>query len=168
MNRLPHRYLVVAGAPRLALARDRELPWPAPTRELAARLQSELQHNPASSAGHAETQYRFKDLTIDRRKQAVYRNGIRLMLTKAEYNLLVAVVEARGESLTREPILDAVWGTDYYGGSKVVDVHVRSLRSKLGDRAVYSRYVSTVRGVGYFLHHFGFKNLSSRDNKLTV
>lgn len=93
----------------------------------------------------------FKDLWIDRNKMAVYRNGSKINLTKTEYELLVKLLEREGGVLSREDLLTEVWGTSFMGGSNIVDVHIKSLRKKLGDRAVNSLYISTVRGVGYRL-----------------
>ncbi|MNH89955.1 Alkaline phosphatase synthesis transcriptional regulatory protein PhoP [compost metagenome] len=93
----------------------------------------------------------FKDLWIDRKKMTVYRDGVKIELTKTEYELLVKLLEHEGTVLSREELLTEVWGTSFLGGSNVVDVHIKSLRKKLGDRAVDSKYIATVRGVGYRL-----------------
>ncbi|MDO3413065.1 response regulator transcription factor [Saccharibacillus sp. CPCC 101409] len=93
----------------------------------------------------------FKDLGIDRRRMTVHRSGARIDLTKTEYELLVRLIEGQGAVRTREDLLNIVWGTQYFGGSNVVDVHVKSLRKKLGDNAAKPHYVATVRGVGYRL-----------------
>ncbi|OWA37199.1 transcriptional regulator [Saccharibacillus sp. O16] len=99
----------------------------------------------------ARDQLIFKDLRIDLRRMTVYRGGARIDLTKTEYELLQQLIEARGAVRTREDLLNRVWGTQYFGGSNVVDVHVKSLRKKLGDSAGQPLYVATVRGVGYRL-----------------
>lgn len=93
----------------------------------------------------------FKDLWIDRKKMAVYRNGAQIELTKTEYELMIKLLEQEGGVLSREELLAEVWGTSFLGGSNVVDVHIKSLRKKLGDRAANSTYIATVRGVGYRL-----------------
>ncbi|GAB2703411.1 winged helix-turn-helix domain-containing protein [Paenibacillus thermoaerophilus] len=153
LKRLPHRFLVDVYADsrgwRRSLTQDRELGNTMSSREIVARIREDLETAPGSVIIDSDRRIRFKDLTIDRKKQSVYRGGVRMPLTKTEYDLLVTVLAAGGEVLSREQILNAVWGTDYYGGSNVVDVHVRSLRRKLGDRAVYSKYIATVRGSGY-------------------
>ncbi|WP_172196476.1 response regulator transcription factor [Saccharibacillus qingshengii] len=96
-------------------------------------------------------QWIFKDLRIDRRRMTVYRGGARIDLTKTEYELLLLLIEGQGSVRTREEMLNRIWGTQYFGGSNVVDVHVKSLRKKLGDSAGKPLYVATVRGVGYRL-----------------
>ncbi|GGO03963.1 response regulator transcription factor [Saccharibacillus kuerlensis] len=93
----------------------------------------------------------FKDLRIDRRRMTVYRSGERIDLTKTEYELLLQLIKGQGAVRTREDMLNKIWGTQYFGGSNVVDVHVKSLRKKLGDSAGQPLYVATVRGVGYRL-----------------
>lgn len=93
----------------------------------------------------------FKDLWIDRKKMSVYRNGAKIELTKTEYELLIKLLEQEGTVLSREELLAEVWGTSFLGGSNVVDVHIKSLRKKLGDSAANSTYIATVRGVGYRL-----------------
>ncbi|QDH19425.1 response regulator transcription factor [Saccharibacillus brassicae] len=99
----------------------------------------------------ARDQLIFKDLRIDRRRMTVYRSGARIDLTKTEYELLQQLIEGQGSVRTREDMLNRIWGTQYFGGSNVVDVHVKSLRKKLGDSAGQPLYVATVRGVGYRL-----------------
>ncbi len=93
----------------------------------------------------------YKDLWVDRKKMSVYRNGARIELTKTEYELLVKLLEQEGAVLSREELLAEVWGTSFLGGSNVVDVHIKSLRKKLGDNAARPMYITTVRGVGYRL-----------------
>ncbi|ACT04491.1 winged helix-turn-helix domain-containing protein [Paenibacillus sp. JDR-2] len=95
--------------------------------------------------------YRFKDLTVDLKKMAVFRGGERIELTKTEYDLLLMFLTSDGAVLTREAMFDAVWGSQYFGGSNVVDVHIKTLRRKLKDSAVAPHYIATVRGVGYRL-----------------
>nr|WP_237690582.1 winged helix-turn-helix domain-containing protein [Paenibacillus caui] len=82
---------------------------------------------------------------------AVYRKGEQIDLTKTEYDLFVQLLESEGSVMTREDLLSAVWGTTFLGGSNVVDVHIKSLRKKLGDRAASPEYIATVRGAGYRL-----------------
>lgn len=93
----------------------------------------------------------YKDLWIDRKKMTVYRDGTAIDLTKTEYELLLKLLEQEGTVLSREELLSEVWGTSFLGGSNVVDVHIKTLRKKLGDKAVHSKYIATVRGVGYRL-----------------
>ena len=76
-------------------------------------------------------------------------DGEELSLTRREFDLLAILVRNAGTVLTREHLIDEVWDTNWFGSTKTLDVHVSSLRRKLGDDAVDSRYLHTVRGVGF-------------------
>jgi DNA-binding response OmpR family regulator len=95
----------------------------------------------------SESAIRFGDLIIDTARYEVTLGGELVELTYKEYQLLLFLAENAGQVCTREVLLDRVWGYDYFGGSRTVDVHVRRLRSKLeiGDHS----FVETVRNVGY-------------------
>jgi len=87
------------------------------------------------------------DLTIDIARCEVSINGRLLALTFKEYELLKFLAKNRGIVFTRENLLNEVWGYDYYGGDRTVDVHIRRLRSKLNDPD--NTYIQTVRNIGY-------------------
>ena len=90
------------------------------------------------------------DLLVDPDRYEVTRNGEPIPLTRVEFRLLTALIEADGRVLTRDQLLDAVWGRDQADVlDRTVDVHVGRLRDKLGDDADQPRYVATVRGIGY-------------------
>lgn len=93
----------------------------------------------------------FKDLKVDTRKMIVTKDNQRIDLTKTEYDLLLHFLTSDGSVQTRELLLDVIWGLQFYAGSNVVDVHIKSLRKKLNDSAVDPAYIVTVRGVGYRL-----------------
>ncbi|GGG26353.1 winged helix-turn-helix transcriptional regulator [Paenibacillus abyssi] len=124
--------------------------WPTRSQEAVQRV-SRIVTDGQIPYGDTGRKYQFKDLTIDIGKMTVLQGDVRLELTKTEYDLLVLFITSDGVVLSRETILDQVWGSDFFGGSNVVDVHVRSLRQKLKDRAVSSKYIVTVRGAGYRL-----------------
>ncbi len=86
----------------------------------------------------------FGDLTIDGVKREVRLKGVVLDLTPKEYDLLYFFVENKGVALSREKILNSVWGWDYFGDSRTVDTHIKRLRKKIGEE-----YIQTVRGFGY-------------------
>ncbi len=88
-------------------------------------------------------------LTIDERSREVFVDGVLVDLTAIEFDLLRALVEHPGWVYSREQLLERVWGYDYLGDSRVVDVHVANLRKKIGDDPTSPRFVRTVRGVGY-------------------
>lgn len=89
---------------------------------------------------------RVGPLTVDLGTLRVTVEGAPVDLTFKEYELLTLLLKRRGQVLTREAILDAVWGPDYYGGERTVDVHIRRLRMKLPEVA---EQIATVHGVGY-------------------
>ena len=95
-----------------------------------------------------QTELAVGDLRMDVARHRVFVKGRDVTLTHMEFELLRYLLLNRGIALTRERLLDAVWGVDYPGDTRTVDVHMRTLRVKLGQA---SRYLQTVRGVGYRL-----------------
>lgn len=93
----------------------------------------------------------FKDLVIDTKRMIVKQNGIRIDLTKTEYDLIFFFINSDGIVQTREALLEKIWKLQFFEGSNIVDVHIKSLRKKLNDSAVDPKYIVTVRGVGYRL-----------------
>jgi DNA-binding response OmpR family regulator len=89
------------------------------------------------------------DLVIDLAKYEVLLNGKLIMLTFREYQLLKFLASNKGKVFTREALLNKVWGWDYYGGDRTVDVHIRRLRSKIEDPT--HTFIETVRNIGYRL-----------------
>ena len=112
--------------------------------ELVARLKLLLwKHNRVD----AEQLIKVGELVVDQANYAVYLAGQPLELTFKEYELLRFLATHRGRVFTREALLNQVWGYDYYGGNRTVDVHIRRIRAKLG--SPYEDLVETVRNVGY-------------------
>jgi two-component system alkaline phosphatase synthesis response regulator PhoP len=91
------------------------------------------------------------DISISLAGYTVKVKGEPIALTLKEYELLKYLITNRGRVYTRDALLSAIWGFDYYGGTRTVDVHIRRIRAKIGD--LDETYVRTVRGVGYM-----FKN----------
>ncbi len=108
--------------------------------ELQARVKAVLRR----TAGKEGRILRCEELEIDRAAREVRKNGVDVELTYKEFELLCLLVAHRGEAMTREEILRRVWGYDYTGETRTVDMHVKTLRQKLGEDLV-----TTVRGVGY-------------------
>lgn len=135
-----------------ALGAAELLVWPAMPEQVIKQINRMLLNRPVSAAkAAAEDMRSFKDITVDLKKMTVERNGQRIDLTKTEYDLLLHFISSDGSVLTRESLLDTVWGLQFYGGSNLVDAHIKSLRKKLKDSAVAPKYIVTVRGVGYRL-----------------
>ncbi|WP_246469286.1 winged helix-turn-helix domain-containing protein [Cohnella nanjingensis] len=91
----------------------------------------------------------LKDIRIDLKRITVIQDGKRIDLTKTEFDLLRALLASRGAVLSRQDLMEKLWGDDYFGGSNSIDVHIKSLRRKLGDDPKDPQYIVTVRGVGY-------------------
>ena len=90
----------------------------------------------------------FRDLKMDLSKHVVMVEDEKITLTLKEYELLKKLMQNPGVVCSRDMLLDEIWGYDYYGESRTVDVHIRTLRSKLGKAETY---IETIRGVGYKL-----------------
>lgn len=86
---------------------------------------------------------------LNTRNRTLEKNGQRIKLTQVEYNVIKLFMDNPGKALSREEILEAVWGRDYYGEVKIVDVNIRRLRIKIEDDATSPTYITTVWGYGY-------------------
>ena len=126
---------------------DDYLPKPFSPAELVVRVKAILRRAQPVRTRGALT---LRDLTIDRERHEVRRGDEAIAVTLAELRLLTALVEARGRVLTRDALLDALYGSEGADTTdRTVDVYIGRLREKLGDTADRARYVATVRGVGY-------------------
>ena len=112
--------------------------------ELVARLSRATNHGGEQSQDGI---LQAGNLRIDVRRYEVFNQGLRLLLTFKEYQLLCLLASNPGHVFTRENLLSQIWGYDYYGGARTVDVHIRRLRSKIEERG--QAYIETVRNVGY-------------------
>ena len=112
-------------------------------RELLARVKAVLRRTKGPAP---EDKIQVGPLTIDSENYEAFRNGEKLVLTLKEFELLHLLAERSGRVLTRDFLLDHIWGNDYYGETRTVDVHIRPIRQKLGTDA---DMIETVRGVGY-------------------
>jgi DNA-binding response OmpR family regulator len=132
----------------LELGADDYVVKPFGLRELIARINAVMRRvsePPASAAPDAVVT--VGDLAIDRRRHEVTLDGEAVALTPKEFDLLALLAGDPGAAIDRRRILEEVWGTRWYGPSKTIDVHVSSLRRKLGDPG----WIETVRGVGFRL-----------------
>ena len=94
---------------------------------------------------------RFGSITLDRERQVVERNDVEISVTRTEYRLLCEFADHVGAVLSRDQLLERVWGYEYLGDSRLVDAHVRRLRLKIEDAPDDPRLIVTVRGLGYRL-----------------
>lgn len=125
---------------------------PFDTAELCARIRALLRRaNGASGSRHAHVTVGEIEIRPDEGR--VLRGGQEIKLTKTEFKLLCELASAPDKVFSRELLLDRVWGYGYFGDGRLVDVHVRRLRTKIEVDPANPRYVVTVRGLGYRLEH---------------
>lgn len=116
--------------------------------ELTARVRTALRRKEKMAAALPSMIY-VKDLCIDDQKHQVTQNGIPVELTLKEYQLLKLLAENKERVIPREELLNVIWGIDFAGETRTLDMHIKSLRAKLSDNPGAPRYIKTVRGVGY-------------------
>ncbi|MGN9780524.1 response regulator transcription factor [Nonomuraea sp. ZG12] len=122
---------------------------PFSARELALRARAILRRAEVPAQTPEERALRFDGLVIDPDTRTVTGDGRTVELSALDFDLLVALARAPGRVFTRRGLIDHVWGRDFFGDERVVDVHIRTLRRALGDDASAPRYVGTVRAIGY-------------------
>lgn len=133
----------------LEIGADDYITKPFGVKELCARVKAVLRRTEILLSKEDETIV-VGDLHIEPKAFEVYQKGEKLALTLKEYELLVFLAKHRGQVLTRDQLLDQIWGFDYYGETRTVDVHIRYLRKKIEEQSEDGKkYIETVRGVGY-------------------
>lgn len=133
----------------LEIGADDYITKPFGVKELCARVKAVLRRTEILLSKEDEA-ILIGDLHIEPKAFEVYQNGEKLALTLKEYELLVFLAKHRGQVLTRDQLLDQIWGFDYYGETRTVDVHIRYLRKKIEEQSEDGKkYIETVRGVGY-------------------
>jgi len=133
----------------LEVGADDYLPKPFSFRELLARIRAnlrrvELDRNPPNDAP-----LRVGTIELDRFAHRVTKNGKTIELSLREYDLLVQLMNQAGRALDRSTLMNSVWGENWFGDPRTLDVHVRWLRMKIEDDPATPRYIQTVRGMGY-------------------
>jgi two-component system, OmpR family, alkaline phosphatase synthesis response regulator PhoP len=130
----------------LELGADDYITKPFSVRELLARIKVVLRRNTKEETSEVIS---IGDLVLYMDKHEVTKSGVKLELTLKEFELLKLLVSNKGRVLTRDFLLDNIWGYEYYGETRTVDVHVRHLRQKVEDDDSNPVYIETVRGIGY-------------------
>jgi two-component system response regulator VicR len=136
----------------LELGADDYITKPFGLRELIARIKANIRRTVLINASPLATQNSrdYGNLTIDGDRYEVRKDGVPLELTLREFELLRYLAEREDKVFSREQLLEDVWGYEYYGDIRTVDVTVRRLREKLEDDSSDPRYILTKRGIGYY------------------
>jgi DNA-binding response OmpR family regulator len=126
---------------------------PVVPKELSARIRAALRRTQTvePSPSNAKSLNKIGDVEIDRALSVVRKNGVEISLTKTEFRLLVEFADHPGMVLSRDQLLERVWGYEYLGDSRLVDAHVRRLRVKVESQPEEPTMIVTVRGMGYRL-----------------
>jgi two-component system alkaline phosphatase synthesis response regulator PhoP len=133
----------------LTVGADDYLTKPFSPRELMARVKAILRRARGGEAGKGEEVLRFRQVRIDVPGYRVWRGEEEIELTALEFKLLRTLAEHAGLVLSREQLLERVWGYDFYGDDRVVDVHIGHIRQKIEIDPADPQIIVTVRGVGY-------------------
>jgi DNA-binding response OmpR family regulator len=139
----------------LEIGADDYLTKPFSMRELIARVKAQLRRvrliedEINRKESHQDASLTFGDLVLDTQRREVFLGQETLVLKPKEYELLHYLAIHQGKALSRDLILEEVWGWDYSGGSRSVDVHIRWLREKIEEDPAHPRRITTLRGVGY-------------------
>lgn len=132
----------------LRMGADDYITKPFSPRELVARIRAALRRLQTNGSIKQSASFRFQDLIINPASRTVTISDTPIDLTKTEFDLLEILVRNNGIALSREKLLQAVWGFDYAAESRMVDVHIGNLRKKIG-----SNLIKTIRGIGYRFDH---------------
>lgn len=132
----------------LELGADDYITKPFSVRELLARVKAVLRRSNSFNEPEDEI-YDSQNLKVDFERHEVYVGGEKVDLTLKEFELLQILIKNKGKILKRETLLDKIWGYEYIGETRTVDVHIRYLRKKIEEDDKNPRFIETIRGVGY-------------------
>jgi two-component system, OmpR family, response regulator VicR len=139
----------------LEMGADDYVTKPFSARELLARVKARLRRQSRDQLATAESKeqhgLRIHKLLIDNEMYIVYKDDVGLDLTHREFELINYMARNSGKVMTREHLLQAVWGYEYFGDVRTVDVTIRRLREKIEDDASHPEYITTRRGLGYMM-----------------
>ena len=134
---------------RLELGADDYLTKPFSFQELLAHIKSILRRVQWDQRKLPDSQLSIGRVTLNLAARRAFKDGVELILRYKEYELLSLLMQQAGMVLTRELLFSQIWGTDWLGDTRTLDVHIRWLRQKIEDNASRPQYIQTVRNVGY-------------------
>jgi DNA-binding response OmpR family regulator len=124
---------------------------PVNTKELAARIRASIRRTHLAGSGGIGSVSTFGGIEVRRDLSVVLKGGVEISLTRTEYDLLCEFADHPNMVLSRDQLLERVWGYEYLGDSRLVDAHIRRLRVKIEDQPDSPKLIATVRGMGYRL-----------------
>jgi DNA-binding response OmpR family regulator len=133
----------------LELGADDYLGKPFSVRELLARIKTILRRSGGAGPAPARPTFQFGDVVVDFKRQKVTKRGADLDLSAREFRILAYFIEHPGEMLSREKLLNDIWGYEVYPTTRTVDNHIARLRKKIEDEPDNPRWIKTQRGAGY-------------------
>ncbi|MCR3759283.1 response regulator transcription factor [Clostridium felsineum] len=136
----------------LELGADDYITKPFSVRELVARVKAVLRR---TKVEYIDKSFKFGNIQIDFQRHNVTKEGEKIELTLKEFELLQVLIKNKGRVMTRDFLLDKIWGYEYIGETRTVDVHVRHLRQKIEDDDKRPKYIETIRGIGYRFNYSG-------------
>ncbi|WP_128895578.1 response regulator YycF [Longirhabdus pacifica] len=141
----------------LEIGADDYVTKPFSTREILARVKAHLRRQRKSEEDQEQANQKsllsYKDIVIDNEMYIAYKNDMQLDLTHREFELLQYMIKNAGRVMTREHLLQTVWGYDYMGDVRTVDVTIRRIREKIEDDPSHPTYIMTRRGLGYMMYN---------------
>jgi DNA-binding response OmpR family regulator len=133
----------------LEIGADDYVTKPLRMRELVARMAAHLRRNRLESVEATRSRLEFRELVIDANERRVYKANQEVELTHTEFDLLTYLASNAGKVLSREKILNSIWGYEYPIETRVIDVHIRNLRRKIETQPSRPYYILAVPGIGY-------------------
>ncbi|MDQ6796662.1 MAG: response regulator transcription factor, partial [Actinomycetota bacterium] len=133
----------------LEVGADDYVPKPYRLRELVARMRAALRRAPDPDAPASAGTLEVGDVRLDPERHEVFIRGEKVGLPLKEFELLQVLLDNAGRVLTRDLLIDRVWGADYVGDTKTLDVHVKRLRAKVEENSAVPQRIVTIRGLGY-------------------